>query len=146
MVLSKTCSDAIRATYAIAHLVEERDVTYVPIRDVADEVGMSAHFLGKIVQPLLEAGIWTSYRGPNGGLGLSRSPREISLLAIVAATDGLGVFESCLLGLPQCGGHNPCPVHDRWGALREALQEAFERSSVADGLNAYRQRGRSKPS
>ena len=33
------------------------------------------------------------------------------------------MFNSCVLGFPECSPDSPCPVHDSWGVLRT---KAFE--------------------
>ena len=40
------------------------------------------------------------------------------LIDIVEAIDGLEMFNSCVLGFPDCSPDTPCPVHDSWGDLR----------------------------
>lgn len=131
MLLSKTCINAIQAALEIADLTSKQDQRYVPIRIVADAIGISHHFLGKIAQGLVDKGIMTSFRGPNGGVGLLKPPDQVFLLDIVKATDGLGVFEKCVLGLPDCCEDNPCPLHRAWSRSREALLEELSRESLA---------------
>ncbi|MCK7519856.1 MAG: hypothetical protein MZV64_20050 [Ignavibacteriales bacterium] len=47
------------------------------------------------------------------------------MIDIVEAIDGLGVFDSCVLGFPNCNVDNPCPLHDKWGELRTKAYEMF---------------------
>ena len=72
MLLSKTCVNAIRAALEIASITDQSKRKYVPVHDIADKIKISRHFLGKIAQVLIEAGILISFRGPNGGIGLAR--------------------------------------------------------------------------
>ncbi|MDZ7764461.1 MAG: Rrf2 family transcriptional regulator [Melioribacteraceae bacterium] len=71
------------------------------------------------MQILTESGIIGSKKGKNGGFYLAKSPSSIKLIEIVEAIDGLEIFNNCVLGFPGCSNENPCPVHEKWGKLRD---------------------------
>jgi len=71
------------------------------------------------LQILTNSGVVGSKKGKNGGFYLAKSPSQIKLIDIVEAIDGLDVFKSCVLGFPGCSIEKPCPVHDKWGVLRD---------------------------
>ena len=131
MLLSKTCVNAVRAALEIAARTNSGKRTYIPVREVADEVDVSFHFLAKITQILTDAGILVSFRGPNGGVGLARPADKIHLIDIVAATDGLNTFESCVLGLPDCDSSAPCALHKSWDQARNRLLKELRKESLA---------------
>lgn len=127
MFLSRSCEYGIRATiYVAAH---EHD-GYVPIRVIGRELGLSGHFLTKILQQLTQQGIMQSHRGPGGGVSLAKASAEISLHDIVVAIDGANVFTECVLGLPGCGNSQPCPLHDKWMKTRAELTETFKNADL----------------
>ncbi|HNY92546.1 MAG: HTH-type transcriptional regulator IscR [bacterium ADurb.Bin431] len=128
MILSKSCDHAIRATLYVAM---HPDRGYVPIREIAAGLGISFHFLTKILQVLTQKNIMTSFKGPNGGIALARPAEEIALKEIVLAIDGEGLFRGCMVGLDHCDDDHPCPLHEQWSALRGDLDELFSRTSVA---------------
>ncbi|MEW5796075.1 MAG: Rrf2 family transcriptional regulator [Candidatus Zixiibacteriota bacterium] len=131
MLFSKGCTYAIRAALLVT-VKESRDGRrFIPIRELADELGLSFHFLTKILQELTEARIMESFRGPNGGIGLARSAREITLVDLIAAIDGMALFSECALGLPRCGESTPCPLHDAWAKRREDLRRMCEKTTLA---------------
>jgi Rrf2 family protein len=127
MLLSKTCSYAIRAALYIA---VHQDRKFIPIRDISEELGVSFHFLTKILQILTGRNILVSFRGPNGGIALVRPANEIMLAEVVEAVDGLAIFTNCVLGLGRCNDDNPCPVHDRWARVRKDCRTFFETTSL----------------
>jgi len=131
MLLSKTCVNAIRATIEIAANVAQSDRKYVPVKEIAVAIDVSRHFLGKIAQILVDAGILVSYRGPNGGVGLAVPASNLTLMDIIEATDGHAILEKCLLGLPECNGKNPCPLHKTWEKSRARLIRELEKDSIA---------------
>jgi Rrf2 family transcriptional regulator, iron-sulfur cluster assembly transcription factor len=122
MLLSKSCEYGIRATLYLAKLDQPG---YVSIRDISDELDISFHFLTKIFQKLTQAGILTSFRGPNGGVALAKPASQIRLVDLVVAIDGPDLFQECILGLPGCGNRKPCPLHKAWATERERLQAMF---------------------
>lgn len=126
--LSKACAYGLRAVLYVAAHRGGRD--YVPIREIADELGLSFHFLTKILQQLSERGLMISYRGPRGGVALARHPARITLLQVVEAIDGAELFSSCVLGLARCGERRPCPLHKAWVGERTTLRRIFERATV----------------
>jgi Rrf2 family transcriptional regulator, iron-sulfur cluster assembly transcription factor len=128
MLLSKSCEYGIRATL---HLARLKSAGYVSIRDISDDLDISFHFLTKIFQKLTLAGILASFRGPNGGVALARPARDISLLDLVTAIDGQGLFHECILGLPGCGNRTPCPLHASWAVERSRLKSMFESMTLA---------------
>ncbi len=131
MVLSKACTYGILASLYVAREAS-RSRGYVSIGRMSEELNISFHFLTKILQQLTSAGIITSMKGPKGGVALRRDPKEISLVDVIVAIDGMGLFTDCLLGLPGCGEEKPCPVHDDWADIRASLFQAFRDKSLAD--------------
>ena len=143
MLFSKGCSYAIRAALLVAVKENREGRKFIPIKELADELGLSFHFLTKIMQVLTEAEIMESFRGPNGGIGLARDAKQISLIQIISAVDGMSLFSGCALGLPDCGEAKPCPLHQAWSKRREELKRMFERTTLATlaldiGSNAMR--------
>ena len=143
MLFSKGCTYAIRASLLVTTKEIKDGRKFIPIRELSDELDLSFHFLTKIMQVLTEAKIMESFRGPNGGVGLARPAREITLLDVIAAVDGLDLFSECALGLPGCGERTPCPLHAAWAKRREDLQRMFEKTTLASlakelELNALR--------
>ncbi len=128
-MLSKTCNYGIRAAFYIA-LNSERP--YVPIREISEELGISFHFLTKILQILTQHDIMVSFKGPNGGVSLARPAGEIHLIEIVEAIDGPALFNECLLGLEKCGIENPCPVHVQWSEIREKIKSFFAQTTLEE--------------
>lgn len=132
MLLSNSCEYGLRATLYLATLKGGEDEPFVSIRTISDELDISFHFLTKTFQKLTEAGIMQSQRGPKGGVALARSPEKVTLLDLVLAIDGPALFEECVLGLPECGNRQPCPVHKRWTQERERLGDMFAQRTLAE--------------
>lgn len=129
-ILSQRCIYALRAVMYTATQSSGRP--FVSIREMADALDISFHFLTKVLQDLTRAGLMVSHRGPAGGVSLIRTPKEITLRAIVEVIEGPDLFTRCLLGLDGCGDRKPCPMHDVWVIERERLEAIFTNTKLSD--------------
>ncbi len=128
VLFSRQCEYALQAVLFLALKEEGERVT---IKDLTKKLRIPYHFLGKILQDLTYKGLLTSGKGPRGGFALARPAREITLLQIVDAIDGMAFARTCVLGFPECSGENPCSVHETWGKLRESVQAMLESRNIA---------------
>lgn len=128
-MLSKSCEYGLRAVLYLASLDQEG---YVAIGTISEELDISFPFLTKIFQKLNDAGLLTSQRGPKGGVALTQPADKVSLYEIVVAIDGDDLFEECVLGLPNCGDAEPCPLHDEWAGERDRVERMFRNATLAE--------------
>ena len=124
-LLSKTCVYGLRAMIRLAaHSATSEQP--LPIRSIADELGIPFHFLTKILQKLTHAGILESTRGAAGGVRLTRPAASVRLIELVLPLDDEHLLEGCVLGLTGCGEQKPCPLHSAWTVERKRLKALFE--------------------
>ena len=64
-------------------------------------------------------------KGPNGGFYLSANAKPVVLIDIVTIIDGVQFFFECGLGLKECSGVKPCPIHYTYKTSREKLFKEF---------------------
>ena len=115
VIFSKKCEYGLQGVlYLAAHLGDK----IISSEDISKALGIPKEFISKILQSLTESGIVDSKKGKNGGFTLAKSPTKIRLIDVVAAIDGLDIFNNCVLGFPECSPDHPCPVHNHWGELR----------------------------
>lgn len=115
VIFSKKCEYGLQA---VLYLAAKAEGEVVPVEEISNKLSIPKEFVSKILQSLTESGIVGSKKGKSGGFLLAKQPHKIRLIDIVAAIDGLGIFNSCVLGFPKCSPDNPCPLHDKWGKLR----------------------------
>lgn len=127
MLLSKSCVYGMRAAL---YLASESGTNYVSINQISEDLDISYHFLTKILQKLTKDDLVESLKGPNGGVRLKRSGKNITLLEIVAAIDGMDILTECALGLPGCGTEKPCPLHEQWATTRDGIRKMLEGTSL----------------
>lgn len=116
VIFSKKCELALQAVLFLS--AHENGKCYSAI-EISNEIDIPKEFTSKILQSLTESGIIQSKKGKSGGFCLAKPANEIRLIEIVESIDGLEMFRSCVLGFPGCSVEEPCPVHNKWGALRE---------------------------
>ncbi|HKB85116.1 MAG TPA: Rrf2 family transcriptional regulator [Ignavibacteriaceae bacterium] len=115
VIFSKKCEYGLQA---VLYLAAQPKGSVIPSDEIAKKLGIPKEFISKILQSLTESGIVDSRKGKSGGFFLAKDPSKIRLIDIVAAIDGLNMFNSCVLGFPKCSPENPCPLHSKWGELR----------------------------
>ncbi len=129
MIYSKSSEYAIRAC---VHLARVPVGKCAMVKDIAKDENIPAHFLAKILQSLARKGLLKSTKGPSGGFCLQLPSRNLKLLDIVAAVDGLEQYERCVAGLPQCTDSAPCPMHKNWARLRSRIISYLGSGSIGD--------------
>lgn len=89
-------------------------------------------FLESILAELRRAGIVASLRGPEGGYRLARPAAEIALADIIRAIDG--PLAEVRGERPETTCYDGAAAHlqEVWIAVRVALRQVLERTSLAD--------------
>ena len=152
-LFSKASEYAIRAMMqAVARDRAGGSSRFSP-KDICQEAGIPEAFARKAFQELAKVHILQGTRGPGGGYRFARSLSDVSLLDIVLAVDGDGVFEYCPLGFqcgadagrgglhacesctqthPACGLCHICPLHSLWKEARQLVVRHLKNTSLQD--------------
>ncbi len=129
-MFSKACKYAIRSSlYLAAHTSDQHKLG---VKEIAEELEIPKHFLGKILQQLSRQGLISSTKGPSGGFYLSEENAKVTLSQIVECIDGLDIFNKCILGLAECSSPNPCPLHTQAAAYREGLNFQLKHQTITE--------------
>jgi Rrf2 family protein len=80
----------------------------------------------------VKADIVRSFRGVKGGFRLGREPKDITLLDVIVATEGLIALNACVLDASACGFSSTCAVHPIWVSLRGEFNDLLARHNFAD--------------
>ncbi|MDB3887413.1 Rrf2 family transcriptional regulator [bacterium] len=127
-MLSKSCVYALRSIIYIAHNGSKTEKT--GIKEIAEELEIPTHYLGKILQQLTKHKIIQSVKGPNGGFYLDENSKRVKLIRIIEVMDGTEFFHSCGLGLKECSEDHPCPLHDDFKIYRDGLNKLFNETTI----------------
>ncbi len=105
------------------------------IDEIARRYRISHEHLRKVVQRLAAAGFVESQRGRGGGLRLARAPGEISVGAVVRATeDDLAIVECFRPGGSDCRIGGVCRLSGMFAEALDAFLAALDRYTLADIL------------
>ena len=130
-MFSKTCEYGIRATIFIAS--ESYQNNRAGLKDIAKKIDSPEAFTAKILQILSKDNIINSIKGVGGGFEIPREKMsQIKLSQIVTALEGDRVFTGCGLGLSHCSETHPCPMHEKFKAIRNELAFMLENTNLEE--------------
>lgn len=124
VIFSKKCEYGLQAVLYLSTFPKDE---IVAADKIAAKLNIPKEFVSKILQSLTEFKLISSRKGKAGGFSLAKDTKDIKLIDVVNAIDGLNIFKTCVLGFPKCSCENPCPVHNEWGVLRD---KAFQMLST----------------
>lgn len=128
MLLSQTAEYALRAMAWIASHSPDQPVR---AKDLSKESGIPVHYLSKIMRRLVLGGLLASQKGQGGGFRLARPPREIRFVDILSAVDAYPEPGQCVFGWGACDELTPCPLHESWSPLSDAISNWASTSTLA---------------
>jgi Rrf2 family protein len=98
--------------------------------EVAKEIDAPPFYTAKILQRLVRAGFLRSMKGKGGGFFFEPGQPEIPLKKLISAIEGESSFAGCGFGLKQCDENNPCPLHDKYAAVRQLIDDLVSEETV----------------
>ncbi len=105
---------------ALGYLASRPNNKHVNVKELAEELHIPRHFLGKVLTELVKRELVTSTKGPSGGFRLAVNAESTSLYRILAVLGGLTKLEStCIMGTGACKANDPCALHELWLEFRE---------------------------
>ena len=102
--------------------------------ELAEQAGLEAPTVSKVLKPLAQASLVEGFRGARGGYRLTRPPREISLIEIVEAMEGPLAMTECSLDEHLCGIAHQCGVRANWRRINDVVAAALASVSLAQML------------
>ncbi|MEO8194990.1 MAG: Rrf2 family transcriptional regulator [Gemmatimonadales bacterium] len=128
------------------HLAKRASEGPVTGRDIASSERLPADYVEQILLRLRRAGVITSVRGARGGYLLARSPENISIRAVIHASE-LETFDLHCVSHPvetdRCAASHNCSIRPVWVLLQTRIDDVLESVCLADLLHdepAVRQR------
>lgn len=132
MVYSKSFGYALRGILYVALMSDEKKK--VQIDEIAERLSVPKHFLGKIMNRIVKAGILNSTKGPYGGFSINQITLPTSLIKVFEVTDGKERYTTCALSMRSCDAAYPCPLHKHNEKLREDFYNRFSVTTINDLL------------
>ena len=121
-------------TLHLAHRIAEGPVAG---RDIAARERLPQDYVEQILLRLRRAGIVRSVRGAHGGYALAQAPEEISVRAVIAASE-LATFDLHCVSHPveesRCAASHDCSIRPVWQLLQRRIDDVLEGVRIADLL------------
>lgn len=139
-MLSRASKYAILSTLFLAeHSSEGKKIS---VKVIAESIDVPSPFLAKLFQQLVRGKIISSTKGPNGGFYLTEKNGKRNVLDIIENIDGLSKLNDCFLGLNECDGENPCPVHFIVEPFKENILGKFRDKTIKEFAEEISEKGR----
>ena len=118
-MFSKEAEYAIRAlVYIQAKNMEGKNPG---VEEISNEIDSPRFFTARILHRLGKLGFIGSQKGRNGGFFFDSSKPALPLKEVINAIDGDKLFTGCGFGLKQCDENHPCPIHNHYTVVRQAI-------------------------
>jgi Rrf2 family protein len=98
--------------------------------EVAKEIEAPPFFTAKILQRLVRSGFLNSIKGKGGGFFFDPVKPDLPLKKLITAIEGDSSFSGCGFGLRECNSENPCPLHEKYAAVRESIDKLVSEETV----------------
>jgi Rrf2 family protein len=118
----------------VGYLVSHRG-SRVRGEQIAEDTGIPANYLSKILNQLRKHGIVDAEKGWGGGFQVRKEVLRRPIREIVLVIDGSRNEElrkACLYGLRGCTPDNPCPLHPYWERIKDAETDMLMNKKIQD--------------
>ena len=132
MIFSKSFGYAVRGVLYVALMQDEKK--YVQGEEIASQLMVPRHFMGKILKRLVKEKVISSSKGPAGGFTINENTLRLPLIRLIDIIEGLQGLETCVLRVKACNEANPCPLHYQMEGLKHNLQNILNDTTIGDLL------------
>jgi Rrf2 family protein len=116
---------------AMKHLANHRQEHACSANEIAEEYGISATLMAKVLQKLAKQGLVAAKHGSTGGYQLTRQPDKISALEVLTAIDGPVLITSCVTNHGNCEATERCSVKEPLQRVNESILNVLNMVTIA---------------
>lgn len=106
---------------AVKHLAMHRQQHACSANEIAEEYGISATLMAKVLQKLAHHALVVAKHGSSGGYQLAKEPGQISALDVISAIDGPVLITSCVTNHGNCDATERCSVKEPLRRVNESI-------------------------
>lgn len=133
MIVSTKGRYALRVMLCLARRDGEE---FVPLKEIAEQEGISQKYLETIMTVLSKAGFVDAVHGKGGGYRLNRKAADYTVGSILKLTEGGLTATSCTSqGPTACSRSTCCETRPLWDKLDRMIDQFFEGITLEDLLN-----------
>lgn len=119
------------------HLAKRVSEGPITGREIAARERLPVDYVEQILLRLRRAEIVRSTRGAHGGYALARDPDEISIRAVIAASEMTTFDLNCVshpVGEERCSASQACSIRPVWQMLQQRIDDVLEGIRLSDLL------------
>ena len=122
------------AVRCVLYLASQGEGVVCNRKQIAAEMDIPDQFLGKIAQQLARSGFIEIVQGARGGLKLTASPANLTLLDVVEVVIGEIFLNDCVIRPESCRRSQACSVHQVWDKARSQLRDTLRQATFSSLL------------
>lgn len=119
------------ALIAMRHLAAGRDGS-VSAREIAENYGIPAELLAKVLQRLVRARLLVSVQGTRGGYRLAGDARQLTVADVIQAIDGPVAVTACSPDDHACEQFSRCEIRDPLWKIKARIVDVLATVSLAE--------------
>lgn len=100
------------------------------VAEIAKEIDAPPFFTAKILQRMVRQGFVKSLKGKGGGFYYDKDNPDIPLKDLIIAIEGGSLLSECGFGLRHCDLKNPCPLHQKYAPIRDAINNLVSTETI----------------
>lgn len=138
-MLGKTTEYAIRSLVYV--YIQNMQGKRPGFKEISQKIDSPESFTAKVMQKLARCGFVSSMKGRGGGFYFDQPTNPLTLLVVIEAVEGKEYFSKCGFGLKHCDDQKPCPIHDDYSQVRDAmfvLVNSQSIQSLADKIKGHK--------
>lgn len=116
---------------AVKHLAKHRQQHACSANEIAEEYGISATLMAKVLQKLARQGLIAAKHGSSGGYQLAKDPAQMSALDVIAAIDGPVLITSCVTNHGTCDATEKCSIREPLRRVNESIMSVLSTVTIS---------------
>src|SRR5216683_271229 len=116
---------------AVKHLAMHRQQHACSAGEIAEEYGISATLMAKVLQKLAHHSLVAAKHGSSGGYQLAKEPGQISALDVISAIDGPVLITSCVTTHGNCDATEKCSVREPLRRVNESILNVLSTVTIS---------------
>jgi Rrf2 family protein len=107
------------------------------VAEIAKEIDAPPFFTAKILQRMAKRGFVESQKGKGGGFYFDKDKSDLPIKDLIVATEGGSLFAGCGIGLRYCDVNSPCPLHEKYTPIRDAIINLVSTETIQSLAKKY---------
>jgi Rrf2 family protein len=116
---------------AMKHLANHRQQHACSASEIAEEYGISATLMAKVLQKLARQSLVRAKHGSTGGYQLAKAPEKVSALEVITAIDGPVLITSCVTNHGTCDATERCSIKEPLRRVNESILSVLSTVTIA---------------